>query len=178
MQEDLKFNEYERQYRKMIYSIINKLNVNNNICVLSIDDMYQEGLIALYDAFKTYDCNKYEIAFSTYSYTIIRRRLLRVVEKHNKKASFETIAYDAMENIDYYAEFSYEDKVIYNSGEVKLSEYIKKLPKLERQIAELYIKKNSYKAIAEKLNIKVKQVDNKITKIKKILRKIFEDNYI
>ncbi len=172
--ENEKFIKLEQQYRKMIYSIINKIYVNNYVVVLTKDDLYQEGLIALYDAYRTYN-DEYSNSFTTYSYIIIKRRLVRLAIKHNNMAKKEAIAYDSLENLDHYDRLSYYDSCINEdrNKDIDLNNYINQLPEIEKTIAKLYLKRLTYKEIAEKLGIKTKQVDNKLMKIKRLLHEMY-----
>ena len=51
---------------------------------LEIDDLIQEGRIALHRAIETFDPSR-KIKFSTYAYNIIQRSIINVVIKHNRK---------------------------------------------------------------------------------------------
>ena len=52
---------------------------------LEIDDLIQEGRIALHRAIETFDPSRKEVKFSTYAYNVIQRSLINVVLKHNRK---------------------------------------------------------------------------------------------
>ena len=51
---------------------------------LEIDDLIQEGRIALYRAIETFDPSR-KTKFSTYAYNCIQRSIINVVVKHNRK---------------------------------------------------------------------------------------------
>lgn len=51
---------------------------------LEIDDLIQEGRIALYRAIETFDPGR-KAKFSTYAYNVIQRSIINVVIKHNRK---------------------------------------------------------------------------------------------
>ena len=51
---------------------------------LEIDDLIQEGRIALYRAIETFDPSR-KAKFSTYAYNVIQRSIINVVVKHNRK---------------------------------------------------------------------------------------------
>ena len=51
---------------------------------LEIDDLIQEGRIALYRAIETFDPSR-KTKFSTYAYNVIQRSIINVVVKHNRR---------------------------------------------------------------------------------------------
>ena len=51
---------------------------------LEIDDLIQEGYIALYRAIKTFDPSR-KTKFSTYAYNVVQRSIINVVVSHNRK---------------------------------------------------------------------------------------------
>ena len=51
---------------------------------LEIDDLIQEGRIALYHAIETFDPSR-KTKFTTYAYNCIQRSIINVVVKHNRR---------------------------------------------------------------------------------------------
>ena len=51
---------------------------------LDIDDLIQEGRIALYRAIETFDPSR-KAKFSTYAYNVIQRSIINIVVKHNRE---------------------------------------------------------------------------------------------
>jgi DNA-directed RNA polymerase len=84
MKSEKNFEELAERYSNMIYYHINNLNIRQNQ-----DEYYQVGLIALWDASKTYDSSKG--TFSTYLYSCIRGRLLTALNKHIKNQNDEEL---------------------------------------------------------------------------------------
>ena len=74
---DMEFNEVVEQYTPMIYSIIHKLHIQHNEA-----QFYQEGLVALWYAWKGYDASKAN--FSTYAYWTIRGMLLNMIKEDRR----------------------------------------------------------------------------------------------
>ena len=74
---DMEFNEVVEQYTPMIYSIIHKLHIQHNV-----EQFYQEGLVALWYAWKGYDASKAN--FSTYAYRTIRGMLLNMIKEDRR----------------------------------------------------------------------------------------------
>lgn len=81
-----------RQDRKISQLIKDNDNVSIIISIasryqtkgLEIDDLIQEGYIALYRAIETFDPTK-KAKFTTYAYNVIQRHIINVVVKHNGK---------------------------------------------------------------------------------------------
>ncbi|WP_191561954.1 sigma-70 family RNA polymerase sigma factor [Metabacillus idriensis] len=84
MDTEKNFEELAKRYSNMIYYHINKLNIRQNQ-----DEYYQIGLIALWDASKTYDNSKG--TFSTYLYSCLRGRLLTALNKQVKYQNDEEL---------------------------------------------------------------------------------------
>ncbi|GAE95279.1 hypothetical protein JCM21714_4498 [Gracilibacillus boraciitolerans JCM 21714] len=71
-------------YDRMIHHIIHKYHIRD-----VEGEFFQEGLIAVWHAFQTYDESKSK--FSTYVYSCIARRLLNRIQKENReKDQFQT----------------------------------------------------------------------------------------
>ena len=51
---------------------------------LEIDDLIQEGRIALYRAIETFDPSR-KVKFSTYAYNVVQRSIVNIMIKHNRK---------------------------------------------------------------------------------------------
>ncbi|MDF2608018.1 MAG: hypothetical protein K0S34_2214, partial [Bacillales bacterium] len=75
--QDESFEMVVNQYTPMIHQIINKCRIYKD------RDMYfQEGLIALWNAFKNF--NEEKGTFSTYAYTMIYGHVRNVLSKENR----------------------------------------------------------------------------------------------
>ncbi|WP_096156525.1 sigma-70 family RNA polymerase sigma factor [Bacillus sp. FJAT-45066] len=71
------FSEIVEEYSSMIYKIIHSLHIQKDI-----DQFYQEGLIALWYAWKGYEDSK--ASFTTYAYWTIRGMLLNLIKKDRR----------------------------------------------------------------------------------------------
>lgn len=173
--EDEKFEKLCEKYHKMIYSIINSLHIYNGANVLSNQDLYQEALIALYEAQKCYDI-KYDSSFTTFAYIVIKRKLVKITQKHNKIAENESISYDGFEKFDYFDKLGYEleNEFDYPKARNRFYKYLQKLETSDRKIIDLYLKRKSYQQIAETLKISTKKVDNRLQSIKRKLKKEYD----
>ena len=156
-------------YHKMIHSIINDYNLEYGDYLVSREDLYQEALIALYDACFVYKDNM-NTKFSTFAYLVIKRRIQRCYKKQMYKYINETFSIDNMELVDHRKEFqSYyvsDNPVEYHRQE-EIRAHLKELNDLDRQIITLRLENYSYSEIAEKLKINKKKVDNRLYNLKK-----------
>jgi RNA polymerase sigma factor (sigma-70 family) len=71
------FEQIAEQYHSMIHKIIHTLHIYKNV-----DDFYQTGLIALWDAQKYYNDEKGN--FTSFAYTWIKGCILHEMAKNNK----------------------------------------------------------------------------------------------
>ncbi len=75
----MKFEEVLRDYERMIHHLIHKYQIRD-----VEGEFYQEGLIAVWEAFKSYDQTKSKL--STYVYSCIARRFINKIRKENRES--------------------------------------------------------------------------------------------
>lgn len=122
------------------------------------DDFFQEGMMALLSAIRTY-CDLYNKTFNKYFDLILQRRFIKIM-KSEKNYIYRVVLYDdysilpvkLQEDIEY----EYEP-------EVKLG----MLSKKEKEVYLLAKERYNIKEISDKLNIDVKAVYNCLYRIKK-----------
>lgn len=175
---------YEK-YKPIIVSLSKKMI---NYCPNSgndLNDLIQEGMIALNFAIETFDDCK-EATFYTYANTCIKRRLVSEVIKSkrlkhkflNESVSLEQVNEEteiSIENL--LGDNSYNPEQILINYEVnkELIEKIRKsLTEREEQVFDLKINDFTYKEIAEILELTPKAVDNTIQRIKNKIREILK----
>jgi DNA-directed RNA polymerase len=78
------FEQLANQYQPMIHKIINSLNLYKNV-----DQFYQTGLIALWEAQKSFNGDKGK--FSSYAYSFIKGRMMQ--ELSRKRLHSERFVY-------------------------------------------------------------------------------------
>lgn len=145
------------------------------------EDIYQEGLIGLYKAIKSYDLEK-QNSFKTFANLCIERQLITAIKTSNRQKhiplnsylSLNANAYDDDDDtalIEVFNSKQMEDpldtitkKEYYKSVEDKID---KNLSDFEKEVLNRYAKGESYVKIAEKLDTPVKSVDNAIQRIRK-----------
>lgn len=170
-----------KENEKLIFKVISTQNLNRGDYVIDKEELYQEGCIALYKAVMTYEFNK-GMSFSSYAYMTIRSRIITYIRNDYKTFGEGYSSIDAIENIDYKLNFASnyvsENPIEYHREiefENRLREYISTLNGEDKQIIEFKENNLSYKQIAERLNIKIKRVDNRLNVLKKNFKKYIEE---
>ena len=154
------------------------------------EDIYQEGLIGLYKAIKSFDSEK-QNSFKTFANLCIERQLITAIKTSNRQKhmplnsylSLNANAYDEEDDtalIEIFNSKLTEDpletitkKEYYKSVEDKIE---KNLSNFEKEVLNRYAKGESYVTIAEKLETPVKSIDNAIQRIrKKAIKNILPD---
>ena len=145
------------------------------------EDIYQEGMIGLYKAIKSYDPEK-QNSFKTFANLCIERQLITAIktsnrQKHMPLNSYLSLNANAYDNEDDTALIevlnskvtadpldSITKREYYKTVEEKMEET---LSDFEKEVLQRYAKGESYVKIAEKLDTPVKSVDNAIQRIRK-----------
>ena len=153
------------------------------------DDMFQEGMIGLYKAIKSFNLEK-QNSFKTFANLCIERQLITAIktsnrQKHmplNSSFSLNLSAYD--ENDDTSILEVLDTKTIEDPLDtITKKEYYefiesridKSLSEFEKQVLNRYVQGETYIDIANKLNTPVKSVDNAIQRIRKKAIKCLEN---
>lgn len=146
------------------------------------EDIYQEGMIGLYKAIKSFNFEK-QNSFKTFANLCIERQLITAIKTSNRQKhmplnsylSLNGAAYEDDENdtslIEIFNSHTVEDpletitkKEYYKSVEDKIEE---NLSSFEKQVLHRYVEGESYTTIAQKLDSPVKSIDNAIQRIRK-----------
>ena len=145
------------------------------------EDIFQEGMIGLFKAIKSFKSDK-ENSFKSFANLCIERQLITAIktsnrQKHlplNSSLSLNVSAYDSDEDtelIEIFKSQLVEDpldtitkKEYYKTIETKIDET---LSDFERQVLDRYATGESYVKIAEKLDTPIKSIDNAIQRIRK-----------
>ena len=155
------------------------------------EDIYQEGMIGLYKAIKSFDFEK-QNSFKTFANLCIERQLITAIKTSNRQKhqplnsylSLNTAAYennddDSVELLETFNSKTIEDPLEtimkqeqYNEVETAVN---KNLSKFEQKVLSRFLNGESYTVIAKKLNTPVKSIDNAIQRIrKKATKNMFE----
>ena len=145
------------------------------------EDIFQEGMIGLYKAIKSYDSEK-QNSFKTFANLCIERQLITAIKTSNRQKHLPLNSYLYLNNNAYDDENNISLMDVFNSKTIEdpldtitKKEYYKlvedkieaTLSDFEKEVLHSYAKGESYVKIAEKLNTPVKSIDNAIQRIRK-----------
>lgn len=136
-----------------------------------LEDLLQEATIGFFTAINVYDFES--SSFSTFCYICMRRMLVTLLRKNNRKKSLPetSVIYtdETLFNIPTFnnPELDYIAKEDFNRFKSRI---LKELSVAEREVLYYYLLGLNYKAIAERLNIDKKSVDNALQRIRRKLR--------
>lgn len=175
------FNVIFEDHKKMIYKIIYNHNLEIGSYMLDVDNLFQEGCLALYDSIFTYKEDR-GMTFSSYAYMVIRGRIHTVIRASLKRYEEEICSIDANPNINYHrlASRSYasDDPLEYHKSiefEKKLKEFLSSLNYTDQQIFKMRSERCTYKEISERLNTSQKNIDNRLRALRKLLKRYIKE---
>ncbi len=155
-------------FKPLIYSYIMSLNVSPS----ERDDLYQEGLIGLFKAVRSFDNES--SSFSTYASICIKRSIISALRKLNRNNRFELSANPESDfsSVEWVPSPEYGVVERENSREW-YNTFINDLSPFERRTFHMYMRGASYSRMAKELSCSEKSIDNAMTRIKaKLKRKI------
>lgn len=159
------------------------------------DDIFQEGMIGLYKAIRSFKEDKHN-SFRTFANMCIERQLITAIKTSNRQKHMPLNSYLSL-NTSSYEEDDDNEKTLLDVLNNKMAEdpldtitkkeyysnvedaIDKSLSTFEKQVLKKFIKGESYVKIAEDLESPVKSVDNAIQRIrKKALKNIINNKEI
>lgn len=162
------FSEIISRYKKVAEIKARKLGGARSESEIS--DLIDDGIIAVFYAVRTFDESK-GVLFSTYADTCITNRIITALEKQNRirtKESDEDLSCEkSIDNEN--PESILIERERFDEAMKRVS---KKLSGMELSVLELYIQTESYKIIAEKLNISEKAAGNAMQRVRKKLKSV------
>lgn len=167
------YTELIERYNSKIHKIISKYKMKALQVGLDISDLYQEGLIGLINAIKTYNQNK-EASFKTYASVLIDRHILDLVKRNNRikhRSLNRAISLDNFSPEEKQSLYNYVE-VDNNTPELKLineeeTEELKKLlTDFELKVYELKIDGKSNGEISSILDKNTRSIENTVQRIK------------
>ena len=175
------------KYKELVYMKVSKYFIIG----AEKDDIFQEGMIGLYKAIKSFKADKHN-SFKTFANMCIERQLITAIKSSNRQKHMPLNSYLSLNTSNYDDE---DEKTLMeilnnNTAEDPLDTITKKeyyknveetidksLSDFEKQVLKKFIKGDSYIKIAEELESPVKSVDNAIQRIrKKALKGIINNN--
>ncbi len=132
------------------------------------DDLFQEGMIGLLKAIRTYDNTS--SAFQTYASLCVKRSMISALRKYNR-ANRLVYSAEVPEHSAAPLEEPAADELYRDEDRQRMIRFVNELSPFEKKTFSLYISGMKYSAMAEKLGCSVKSVDNAITRIKSKIKK-------
>ncbi|MGN1207847.1 MAG: sigma-70 family RNA polymerase sigma factor [Christensenellales bacterium] len=147
--------------------LVNKIARKYFIIGADLNDVIQEGMIGLFNAYSNFDTKK-NVKFKTFATLCINRQIISAIKKAYKHANNDLI--DDINLNEIYSNdkiISPEDDFIESESFKNLKNEIKqKLSNLEIKILNEFLQNSSYEEISSKLNISKKSVDNALSRIR------------
>lgn len=168
-------NEVFKSCTKMINTLARKYYVLG----YDIEDLVQESMLTLFYALKTYKFDK-NVTFYHYAKVVAERKIINLIKSANSNKNAPLNESIRPEFDEYNScidiENSIEHKVIYNDNFNQLLLKAKQeLSQFEIIVLQYYLEGFTIIEIAQKLNKKMKSVDNSMTRIKQKLKKILKE---
>lgn len=171
------------KYRPLIVKVASEF-IKKSDGSLDLNDLIQEGMLALNDAVMSYNDDK-EANFGTYARICIERKIASFVRSNNRnkhKILNESLSYDIEDDDVTFDKFLVDTSaeplsLVSNNEWEKL--FVKKiesiLTKNETAVFELKLQGYDYKEIADMLDKTPKSVDNTLQRIKTKIKNIMDD---
>lgn len=161
------FTEIIKRYSGMVLSISGSYYAD----ALTPDDWFQEGMIGLLNAVKSYN-DKTDTSFSTYAGVCIRNRINSVWRNSNSNKNLPlNNCVELTENTLPCVNSPEEDYIINEQYLYAVSSFMEQLSPTERDVFLCYLSGFGYNETAEKLGINEKSVDNALCRAKIKLKK-------
>ena len=174
------FEQILEQFKPMIYSFIQANRLEFGDYSISREDLFQEGVIALYQACLLYD-EKHDASFHTFAHLVVQRSIKRIFMKNYRRYKHECYSIDAVED-----SAAFKNLASLRTSDNPRLAFMRKeenalmkrcyttLDPLEKHIVVLRRNHATYQEISERFNVSKKTVDNKIQKIRRRFKEIKE----
>lgn len=168
---DIAFSELISRYKKIAEIKARKLGVGRSEA--EINDLIDEGVIAVFYAVRTFDESK-GVLFSTYADTCITNKIITALEKQNRIRTKES---DDVLSCEERIDTENPESIIIERERFDdvMKRVSKKLSGMELSVLQLYLQTESYKIIAAKLNISEKAVGNAMQRVRKKLKSVLSN---
>lgn len=133
------------------------------------EDLFQEGLVGLLKAVRTYDgCSS---SFATYASSCIGHSIISAVRRYRKQNHLSVSLED--EAIDLISDSSPESEFLdRESSSVLYDRVFSELSRYEKSVFELFLSDQSYAEIAQRLGRSEKSIANAICRIRRKLKEM------
>jgi len=167
--------ELLKRYERLIWYLVYQIKQRHRYIDLDLDDMYQEGLIALHDAIMNFDNDK-NVPLYCLAKVCISRKINSFVKRFSRniyQSSFLLVSLDSIINED--ERFCLHEVIAdENHYDVQyhlmIESYLSILDDRESKIINMRIQGYKYQEIARHLSITSKDVDNAIQKIRRKIK--------
>jgi len=167
--------ELLKRYERLIWYLVYQIKQRHRYIDLDLDDMYQEGLIALHDAIMNFDKDK-NVPLYCLAKVCISRKINSFVKRFSRniyQSSFLLVSLDSIINED--ERFCLHEVIAdENHYDVQyhlmIESYLSILDDRESKIINMRIQGYKYQEIARHLSITSKDVDNAIQKIRRKIK--------
>lgn len=153
------------RYMKLVLKRAHTCSDNSS----DLEDLTQEGLLALCNAIESFDCEN-GASFSSFADACVTNRIrtaAQIIAKH--KQNDLTVIADENDIAD--ADSSPENICLEKESDKNIKKMVGSvLSPLEKRVFELYLDGRSYREIAEILGISEKSADNAVFRIRKKLK--------
>lgn len=157
------FNEIIRRYEPLIQSSIGRYLSDELFSQSDRDDLYQEAIIALYNAAMSYDLEQSEVTFGLYAKICLNNSLNSALRGRRRQYCAESVPLnDEVPAADSSSAF---DETYADAG-LLLKKIDDILSCYERKVLRLFIHGYSHRYIAESLGKSEKSIDNAIYRIR------------
>ena len=161
------FNYLSLRYKKRIYGIIGKKAAQYNVKNVDFDDIYQTCYITFLTCLERFDGN---YIFYSYIINAIENVLIRLMHLERRKQKIVSLENEVINKGFLCDDLICDAPYLYQQGEIK--NYIKdNFDELSQLIVKYKIKGYSYKEMTKVLGVGKKQIYNRVTKLKKTLKK-------
>lgn len=154
-----------------VHVLVKQFLKNSSNMTIESDDLFQEGMLGVLSAIKSFDSLK-NTAFKTYVSECVHNRLVSAARKRSESSVF-TYATVPLENSaeNVYQSTSVEEITIGRESFERICDYINsRLSKKEREVLKLFLSGLSYEEIARKTGSSVKSVDNSLQRVRQKIK--------
>lgn len=165
------FAEIVREYNVLVKKIVRKFFLVG----AELEDLQQEGIIALCNAVSSYEETK-EASFKTYATLCIKRAIISLVKKFNSKNNkllSDSIALTSFDDDDELIivlpskSMLPDDKLIWKEKLEEIKKFVaQNLSTYEKLVLSEYLKGKSYSQIGAVVNKNVTSVENALSRIR------------
>lgn len=161
------FHTLIKRYQPYINATASSLSSSKN----EVEDLVQEGNIALYSAVQAFDSEKAN--FKTFAARCIKNAMVDVLRKHTAKHKIPDALVASFDDVEP-EDNNTPEKIFFDNESYKLlTDSINlELSKFEHKVLSAHLSGMSYSDIAEVLDISVKSVDNSLRRVREKLKNL------